>query len=127
MRIEHAALYVKDLARARAFYVTWLQGAAGPEYHNPRTDFRSCFITFVDGARLELMHRPGLADAPASAARTGYDHVAFSTGSRERVDELTARLRDAGFTVVSGPRTTGDGYYESCVLGTEGNRIELTI
>lgn len=73
------------------------------------------------------MHKPGMEDAPKSLARTGYVHVAFSVGSREKVDELTARLKADGFQVVSGPRTTGDGYYESCIVAIEGNQIELTV
>ena len=56
---------------------------------------------------------------------TGYSHVAFSLGSREAVDELTERLRKAGFEVLSGPRVTGDGYYESAVAAPEGIMIEL--
>ena len=47
-------------------------------------------------------------------------------GSREAVDELTCRLGSDGYEVLSGPRTTGDGYYESCILGPENNLIEIT-
>jgi lactoylglutathione lyase len=57
----------------------------------------------------------------------GYGHVAISVGSTETVDELTQRLVADGFRCVSGPRTTGDGYYESCVLDAEGNRVEITV
>ena len=73
------------------------------------------------------MNKPGTADPAKEPERTGYAHVAFSTGSREKVDELTARLKADGYEVASGPRTTGDGYYESCVVAMEGNRIELTV
>ncbi|MFP9220151.1 glyoxalase, partial [Enterococcus faecalis] len=31
------------------------------------------------------------------------------------------------FAVVNGPRTTGDGYYESVIEDDEGNLIEITI
>jgi lactoylglutathione lyase len=48
-------------------------------------------------------------------------------GSKEKVDDLTAELKSEGFDVVSGPRTTGDGYYESCIVTIEGNQIELTV
>lgn len=48
---------------------------------------------------------------PKELARTGYAHIAFSVGSKEKVDVLTARLKADGYKVVSGPRTTGDGYY----------------
>lgn len=42
------------------------------------------------------------------------------------MNALTERLRNDGYLVVSGPRTTGDGYYESCIVGIEGNQIEIT-
>ena len=58
--------------------------------------------------------------------RTGYAHIAFSVGSKEKVDELTAQLKADGYEAVSGPRTTGDGYYESCMVAIEGNQIEIT-
>ena len=64
---------------------------------------------------------------PKEPARTGYAHIAFSTGSREAVDALTARLKADGYEFTSGPRITGDGYYESCIAAVEGNLIELTV
>ena len=127
MRIEHVALYVNDLEASRDFFVTYLGGHSNDGYHNKKTDFRSFFISFDSGARLEIMSKPEMADTEKQLNRTGYVHVAFSVGSKERVDELTARLKADGFSVVSGPRTTGDGYYESCIVGIEGNQIEITI
>lgn len=127
MKIEHIALYVNDLKTAREFFVTCLGGTSNEGYHNRTTDFRSYFISFDDGARLELMNKPGLSDPEKSLNRTGYIHIAFSVGSKERVDALTQELRTAGYEVVSGPRTTGDGYYESCVVVIEGHQIELTV
>ncbi len=127
MRIEHMALYVEDLEGARDFFVRYLDGRANEGYRNPVTGFRSYFIRFGDGARLEIMNKPGIVKARKTPERAGYAHVAFSTGSREKVDELTARLLADGYEVASGPRTTGDGYYESCVIAIENNRIELTV
>ena len=127
MRIDHIALYVKDLEAARDFFVTYLGGRSDAGYHNRTTGFRSFFISFDDGARLEIMSKPGVTDAEKASSRTGYAHVAFSVGSRERVDALTARLKSAGFPVLSGPRTTGDGYYESCIVAVEDNQIEITV
>jgi lactoylglutathione lyase len=126
MKIEHVALYVDDLEAARDFFVRYLNGRSNDGYHNRTTDFRSYFISFDDGARLEIMTKPGLSDQEKPLNRTGYAHIAFSVGSKERVDELTKELRFAGYEVVSGPRTTGDGYYESCVVVIEGNQIEIT-
>lgn len=128
MKLEHVALYVSDLERARDFFVDWLGGRSNEGYHNPKTGLRTYFISFDGGARLELMTRPDIPECGGNRpTQTGYAHVAFSVGSRDRVDQLTHALQEAGFSVVSGPRTTGDGYYESCVLDLEGNQIEFTI
>ena len=126
MRIEHIAMYVKDLEAARDFFVKYLDGKSNDGYHNKNTDFRSYFISFDDGARIEIMNKPGLDDQIKELNRTGYKHIAFSVGSKEKVDELTEKIKNAGYDVISGPRTTGDGYYESCIVGIEGNQIELT-
>lgn len=127
MRIEHVAMYVKDLEEAKAFFVNFFDGVPNEGYHNPDTDFRSYFLTFEDGARLEIMHHPDMQDPEKTLRRTGLIHLAFSTGSRGQVDALTARLRDAGYAVLSGPRVTGDGYYESCISGIEGCQVEITV
>lgn len=127
MRIEHIAMYCIELEAARAFFVRYFQAKCNDGYHNTRTDFRSYFLTFDDGARLEIMNKPQLTDGEKALDRTGYAHIAFSLGSAERVDALTEQLRRDGYSVISGPRTTGDGYYESCIVGLEGNQIELTV
>nr|WP_297708576.1 VOC family protein [uncultured Butyrivibrio sp.] len=127
MKIEHVAIYVNDLKAARDFFVKYLGGKSNDGYHNVNTDFRSFFISFDDGARIELMNKPGLVDSEKQLTRTGYIHIAFSVGSKEKVDELTDRLENDGFELVSGPRTTGDGYYESCIVAIEGNQIEITV
>ena len=128
-RIEHLALWVQDLEAVRGFYAQYLGGETGERYVNTGTGFSSYFVHFEGGARLEIMQMPGIVGRkhdPASQQQMGYAHVAFSLGSREAVDALTERLRAAGYPVVSEPRTTGDGYYESCVLDPEGNRVEIT-
>ena len=127
MKIDHIALYVNDLEGAKIFFQTFFEAEANEGYHNSRTDFRSYFLTFADGSRLEIMTKPDLTDSGDLLNRFGYAHLAFSTGSKEAVDALTVKLNAAGYPVISGPRTTGDGYYESCILGFEGNVIEITV
>ena len=127
MRIEHVAMYVNDLEKARDFFVKYLEGTSNDGYHNKTTDFRSYFISFDDGARLEIMNKPQMDDQKKTLNRTGFVHLAFSVGSKERVDELTLQLKQDGYEVISGPRTTGDGYYESCIVRIEDNQIELTV
>lgn len=127
MRIEHIAMYVNNLEAARDFFVKYLGGYSNDGYHNERTGFHSYFISFDDGARLEIMNKLGIEDLEKAKLRTGYMHVAFSVGSKKNVDRLTELLKADGYEVVSGPRTTGDGYYESCIVGIEGNQIEITV
>jgi lactoylglutathione lyase len=129
MRIEHVAIWTHDLERLRRFYETYFAGQSNAKYVNPRKQFESYFITFADGARLELMQRPDVPPSKNDVEQqfTGYIHLAFSIGSREAVDALTERLRADGYRILDGPRTTGDGYYESVTLDPDGNRIEITV
>lgn len=127
MKIEHIAMYVNDLEGARQFFERYMGAVSNKMYHNEKTNFKSYFLTFDNGARLEIMNKPGMADSEKVLARTGYIHIAFSVGSREQVDLLTAQLKKDGYEVISGPRTTGDGYYESCIVAVEGNQIEITV
>ena len=127
MRIEHIAMYVNELEAVRDFFIKYFNASSNAGYHNQTTGFRSYFLTFDDGARLEIMNKPGMSDGEKAINRTGYSHLAFSVGSREAVDDLTDRLKKDGFQVTSGPRTTGDGYYESCIVGFEDNLIEITV
>jgi lactoylglutathione lyase len=125
VRIEHVALWVRDLERMREFYVASLGGDSGALYENPRTGFRSYFISFGGGARLELMGRRAEPETAPGSRDTGYAHVAFSLGSRAAVDAAVARLEAQGVAIVGRARVTGDGYYEAVIADPEGNRVEL--
>lgn len=125
MKINHIALYTLDLERMKTFYETYFNAVPNQGYHNKTTDLRTYFLTFEDNTRLEIMTRPALEQSDSSPLATGYIHLAFSVGSKDMVDNLTSSLENAGYTVLSRPRTTGDGYYESCVLDPDGNQIEI--
>ncbi len=127
MKIEHVAMYIENLERAKEFFVKYFNAVPNNMYHNKKTDFRSYFLSFDDGARLEIMNRPQITDNSKKSERTGYSHIAFSLGSAENVDRLTSELKADGYKVINEPRTTGDGYYESCIVDLECNEIELTI
>ena len=150
MRIDHAALFCRDLEQMRQFFIDYFDARSNEQYHNPRTGLRTYILSFTEGStRLELMQRteqrepssslewpsrdgrrqsqrPDVQDADPSQPTIGYVHLSFAVGSRKGVDLLTRRLAADGYTVTSGPRTTGDGYYESCILGPEGIQIEVT-
>ena len=127
MNIEHIAMYVKDLESTKEFFVKYFNASPNEGYHNKTTDFQSYFLSFDDGARLEIMQKPEMEDGIKGLAQTGYIHIAFSLGSKSAVDKLTEIMKNDGYDVLSGPRITGDGYYESCIGGIEGNQIEITV
>ncbi len=127
MKVEHIALYVKDLEKAKSYYEKYFSAKAGELYNNKNTGFKSYFLSFEDGARLEIMNLPELEEKLQNNKRTGFIHLAFSVGSEEKVRELTYKIQNDGYEVTSNPRTTGDGYYESCVVDTEDNLIEITV
>ena len=126
MKIEHAAIWVKDIEAMKEFYTTYFNGKANKKYHNEAKQFQSYFLSFDGGARLEIMCKQGV-DKPDSDDRIGWAHIAFALGSRESVDQLTERLQNEGYRLVNGPRVTGDGYYESVIEDPEGNLLELTV
>lgn len=124
--IDHVALYALDLEAMRDFFVHFFQASANKLYHNPKKGFSSYFLTFGDEARLEIMSCPGMQDVPRLTLSKGYAHIAFGVGGKRQVDQLTKALIDGGYALLDGPRTTGDGYYESTIRGPEDLLIEIT-
>ena len=127
MKIEHIAMYVNDLEGTKLFFERYFDAKSNTKYENHKTGFQSYFLSFDDGARLEIMKKPEVKGDVELPTRTGFIHIAFSVGTKDNVDRLTSLLKMDGYEVMSGPRTTGDGYYESCIIGIEGNQIEITI
>ena len=127
MKIEHIAMFVNDLEKTRDFFIQYFDATANDGYFNPKTQFKSYFLTFDQGTRLEIMSKPNVIDDVKGVEKTGYTHLAFSVDNQQKVNDLTEALRKGGYEVISGPRVTGDGYYESCIIGIEGNIIEITV
>lgn len=128
MRINHIALYCEDLEAMRSFFLQYFDAFSNERYHNPRTGLSTYMLSFNEGStRLELMSRPDVIPSETAHPPVGYHHLSFSLGSKEQVDKKTAQLSNNGYRVLSGPRTTGDGYYESSILGPENIHIELTV
>ncbi len=130
MKLEHLAVWCRDLEKMRTFYTTVFQASSNERYVNPNTGFHSYFLTFpTGGARLELMQMPGIEDPPPLAAGKqafGLAHLAIQVGSKSSVDDMVSILRASGCNIIRGPRTTGDGYYEVEAFDIEGNRLEIT-
>jgi lactoylglutathione lyase len=129
MRIDHTAIWTSDLEKLKTFYQAYFEAVPSQKYANLTRQFQSYFLTFASGARLELMQMVGVRQSKQNPEDTvtGLAHLAFAAGSEVLVDELTGRLRQDGYIVVSEPRRTGDGYYESVILDPDGNRVEITV
>ena len=127
MRINHIAVNCTDLEALKAFFQKFFKAQAGPDYHNAQTGLRSSMLIFSEGStRLELMSWPDVSPSIREPHRQGLTHLSLSVGHREDVDSLTRLLKAQGYEVLRNPRTTGDGYYESVVLGPDNLEIELT-
>ncbi|WP_304517148.1 VOC family protein [Cecembia rubra] len=129
MTLEHIALWTENLERLKEFYQMYFGGIPNKLYHNPNTGFKSYFLSFYSGARLEIMQKEGIPENlndRKTNQHLGLIHLAFGVGTKEEVDVKAAELKKAGFEILRGPRTTGDGYYEFETLDPDGNRIEVT-
>lgn len=125
MVIHHISLGTTDLPRMVDFYKKYFGAVEYSNYHNPKTDLRTCFLQFDKGAMLEVMTRPAFVHrVPGHGC--GYNHIAMDAGDPEGVDMITRRLSDDGYKIISPPRRDGDGYYESTVVDPDGNWIEIS-
>ena len=128
MKIDHVAIWVKDLEIMKAFYVKYFNMTAGEKYSNPKKHFSSYFLSFdLESARIEIMHNSQMSELDKGSSIFGWAHIAISVGSHDAVDDLTEQLRIDGYAIHGEPRTTGDGYYESVILDPEGNQVEITL
>lgn len=129
MHIEHIAIWARDIELLRAFYEKYFSAESSPRYVNDKKGASSYFLNFKCGARLELMQMNSGMESGETVGRNyfGIAHIAFSVGSKKLVDQLTEQLKRDKYEIIDGPRTTGDGYYESVVLDPEGNRLEITV
>lgn len=127
MKIEHLAIWTENIELLRDFYIKYFNFSCGEKYVNPNKNFTSYFLFFDDEkTRIELMHIPNLRNSIDNIQIRGLAHFAISANGKDNVNSITANLLKDGFSIISEPRTTGDGYYESTVLDPEGNHIEIT-
>ncbi len=127
--LEHAAIWTHDLERSKDFYVKYFEAVPNEKYTNEQKKFQSYFLSFCSGARLELMIMPGIPDNyndTVKAQHKGLIHLAFGVDSIQEVDAKAKQLAADGFPILSGPRKTGDGYYEFETLDPDNNRLEVT-
>ena len=129
MTLEHVAIWTNRLEELKDYYIKYYEGTANDKYINAKKQFQSYFLSFKSGARLELMtmpHIPDNANDRVSAQHKGIIHLAFGVDTMQEVDKKAKQLQADGFKILSGPRKTGDGYYEFETLDPDNNRIEVT-
>jgi len=128
MKIEHIAIWTDNLERLKEFYIKYFNCTVGDKYINESKNFESYFLSFDQGCRLEIMHKPSIPENLNNTADQylGLIHFAISVGSKNKVLALTEWLEEDGYEVIGEPRMTGDGYFESVILDPDGNRIEIT-
>lgn len=129
MTLEHVAIWTDQLETLKTYYSKYFGGTAGEKYVNANNQFQSYFLTFESGARLELMSMPNIPDNlndRVKAQHKGIIHLAFGATDKHEVDQKAMLLRNDDFPILSGPRKTGDGYYEFETLDPDNNRIEVT-
>jgi lactoylglutathione lyase len=127
MKIDHIAVWTKNLEGLRNFYIHYFDASSTEVYYNHSKEFRSYFLTFNGDCRLEIMEMPRIPNSKNDPMKQyiGMIHFAINVGTTEKVNALTETLRNDGYKVISEPRKTGDGYYESVILDPDGNRVEI--
>ncbi|HYQ57412.1 MAG TPA: VOC family protein [Draconibacterium sp.] len=127
MKVEHLAIWTYNLEGMRSFYMHYFDASSSDVYHNHSREYRSYFLSFNGDCRIELMEMPSIPKSKDNPLKqfTGLIHFSIKTGSRDNVNELTDTLRKDGYKIISEPRSTGDGYYESIILDPDGNRVEI--
>jgi lactoylglutathione lyase len=129
MILEHVAIWTNQLEIVKEYYQKYFGGQSNNKYTNEKKGFHSYFLTFTSGARLELMT---MSDVPVNLNDTvhkqhlGIIHLAFGVDSMTEVETKAKELKGAGYPILSGPRKTGDGYYEFETLDPDNNRIEVS-
>jgi len=125
MKIAHVALWTRYLEAQQQFWREWFNAESNALYQSRnRPGFASWFMQLEQGATIELMTLPDLAEGQPGREVTGWAHIAISVGDEQQVDEMAARAAEAGI-LVAAPRRTGDGYYEAIIRDPDGNLIEL--
>jgi lactoylglutathione lyase len=129
MYIDHIAIYTNQLEVLRNYYIKYFGATSNKMYFNEKKQFRSYFLSFESGARIEIMSMSGIPDNKndtENAQHKGIIHFAFAVETVQDVDNMAKKFMTDAYKIIDGPRKTGDGYYEFVTLDPDMNRIEIT-
>ena len=128
MKLEHVAIYTHQLERLKNFYIRYFEGEVSEKYEDKQKKLNSYFISFENGARIELMQREGIPENKNDTVfqqHRGIIHIAFQLSTMQQVKEKAEKIKADGYPILSGPRKTGDGYYKFETLDPDNNRLEV--
>jgi lactoylglutathione lyase len=127
MKIKHVALWCTDIEVTREFYISYFNATSTAKTVDPNTGFQSYFLIFDNDVRVELMFKPTIQPrlGRVEDEHIGFAHLTFQVDNQQTVDALTEQLRGHGYRIVSYPRLSVAGLYESVILDPDNNRIEI--
>ena len=94
MRIEHIAIWTNDLEKMKSFYVDFFEMTSSAIYYNDKKEFSSYFLSFLDGVRIELMHRPDVSQLMSGCdVKMGFAHFTFEKFCKNQFQSVFTRRR----------------------------------
>lgn len=124
MKISNVGMYVKDLEKAKSFFEDCFGGTVHAVYNEEENGYYSYILKFDEGPKLELMTKPEIVDEKKDRNRTGFVHICFKADCKEKVDEITAKFKSAGYEILYEPATVGGK--EVRAITFEDNILEVT-
>ncbi len=124
MRISIVGMFVKDLEKAKDFFVSYFGAQVHAVYNEEENGFYSYILKFDEGPKLELMTKPEIVDEKKDPNRTGFVHICLKVDSREKLDEITERFKADGYQILYEPATVGGK--ETRAITFEDNILEVS-
>lgn len=124
MRISIVGMFVKDLEKAKDFFVSYFGAQVHAVYNEEENGFYSYILKFDEGPKLELMTKPEIVDEKKDPNRTGFVHICLKVESREKLDEITERFKADGYQILYEPATVGGK--ETRAITFEDNILEVS-
>lgn len=124
MRISIVGMFVKDLEKAKDFFVSYFGAQVHAVYNEEQNGFYSYILKFDEGPKLELMTKPEIVDEKKDPNRTGFVHICLKVDSRETLDEITERFKADGYQILYEPATVGGK--ETRAITFEDNILEVS-
>ena len=107
MKISNVGIFVKDLEGAKNFFIDYFGAEVHAVYNEEENKYYSYIMKMGDGAKLELMTKPEIVDEKKDPNRTGFVHICVKVDSREKLDEIIAKIKADGYHIFYEPATTG--------------------